>query len=384
MDNWNHNNRSDGGWRCRGALEEEKTVNLAFYIRVCYDESAWVVNLLFYFIDAGRAHERSSKMRQAAAINEESIYGNKKYKDRLFRFVFGAKENRKYLLSLYNAVNNSDYTDEEELEITTLEDILYVTMKNDLSFILDSEMNLYEHQSSYNPNMPVRGLLYMAQLFQKWLGGKNIYDSRLLKLPTPQYVVFYNGKKNIPDKQYLYLSDAFEVPVQDGAYEWTAVMYNINEGHNQELMDSCRALKDYASYVSMVREGYEQAHNLRKAIDYALEQAVSRNYLDGFFKNYKEEVFMTTLTEFDMEQYEEGLRTEGFEIGHEEGREEERFANKVKLVRHIRRQSSKGHTIEEMAEFYDLQNDYVKTVIDMIAGIPYETDEEIAKKLADL
>ena len=254
--------------------------------------------------------------------NKETVYGNRKYKDRLFRFIFGAKQNRKYLLSLYNAVNQSSYTDETELEITTLEEVLYVTMKNDLSFIMGSEMSLYEHQSSYNPNMPIRGFLYMAQLFQKWLGGKNIYGTSLVKIPAPQYIVFYNGEKALPDKQYLHLSESFEVPVKDGEYEWTAVMYNINEGHNERLMEGCRALREYASYVAMVRKAYGHHHNLRQAIDEALEEAVRQNYLDGFFKEYKEEVFMTTLTEFDMEQYEKDLRSEAMEIGYAEGRAE--------------------------------------------------------------
>lgn len=292
--------------------------------------------------------------------NEESVHGNGKYKDRLFRFIFGAKQNRKYLLSLYNAVNLSSYTDETELEITTLEDVLYVTMKNDLSFILDSEMSLYEHQSSYNPNMPIRGFLYMAQLFQKWLGGKNIYNSSLVKIPTPQYVVFYNGEKKVPDKKYLHLSDAFEVPVKEGEYEWTAVMYNINEGHNQKLMEGCRALREYASYVAMVRSEYEEHHNLRQAIDTALEEAIRRNYLDGFFEEYKEEVFMTTLTEFDIEQYEKDLRSEGIEIGYAEGREEGREEGRAEGRVDVNQETIKklmtvmGMSFEEACDFQSI------------------------------
>lgn len=164
--------------------------------------------------------------------------GNRMYKDRLFKFVFNDKEK---LLSLYNALNHSDYKDADALEINTLEDFIYMGMKNDISFILDSDMCLYEHQSTYNPNMPLRGLFYFSELLQQFVTqkGYNIYSSTLLTLPTPRFVVFYNGDDSIPECSVLKLSDSFENQERGGCLEVEALLLDVNVGKNQELMKSC-------------------------------------------------------------------------------------------------------------------------------------------------
>ena len=164
---------------------------------------------------------------------------NAKYKDRLFRWIFSSK---KELLDLYNAVRGTNYTDPEALEITTLEDVVYMGFKNDISFLVDDVLNLYEHQSTYSPNMPVRGFLYLADIYRKYLESRdeNLYSSRLVQLPFPQYLVFYNGSREEPDRRVLKLSDAFyRLPGLENtepSLECRAIMLNINLGHNKELM----------------------------------------------------------------------------------------------------------------------------------------------------
>ncbi|WP_346708817.1 hypothetical protein [Massilistercora timonensis] len=125
---------------------------------------------------------------------QEYPIANRNYKDRLFRFVFN---NKKDLLDLYNAISGTDYNDPEELEVNTLENVLYLAMKNDLSFLIDAELNLYEHQSTYNPNMPMRGLLYFASVYNRHISSReiNIYSSSPKEFPFPQHIVFYNGTK---------------------------------------------------------------------------------------------------------------------------------------------------------------------------------------------
>ena len=121
---------------------------------------------------------------------------------------------RKNLLSLYNAVSGSHYDDPEKLEIITLENAIYMGMKNDLAFIIDTELFLYEHQSTYNPNMPLRDLFYISSEYQKLVDHKSLYSSVLQKIPAPQFIVFYNGlekkKDRTPkvlarDKKYSYV-----------------------------------------------------------------------------------------------------------------------------------------------------------------------------------
>ena len=142
-------------------------------------------------------------------IKYENIRGNRKHKDSLFRKVFRKKRD---LLDLYNALNGTCYENEDDLEITTLDSALYMAIKNDVSCIVGYTMNLYEHQSSYNPNMPLRGLIYFAQLYNIYTEKRklNLFSSTLQRIPTPQYVVFYNGLQAEPDRQVLKLSDAFE------------------------------------------------------------------------------------------------------------------------------------------------------------------------------
>ena len=145
--------------------------------------------------------------------NEKSdVNVNSEYKDRLFNFIFGSPENRKWTLSLYNAVNGSNYTDENEIEINTIKEVLYLGMHNDTSFLMSGMMNVYEHQSSFNPNMPLRQLQYLGSLYEGYVTKNklNKFGSALIKLPVPKLVVFYNGIQEIEDEHILRLSDSFD------------------------------------------------------------------------------------------------------------------------------------------------------------------------------
>ena len=253
------------------------------------------------------------KKEEEMNTTEIGIGGNREHKDTLFRKIFGAEEHKHYLLSLYNAINHSEYTNVDDLQLVTLEDVLFVSMKNDVAFLFDCEMNLYEHQSTANLNMPIRGFMYMAKLWQNWItkNKKNIYKKKLVKLPTPHYTVFYNGTEKTADRYELHLSDAFEKPQTNGKYEWTAEVYNINVGKNKELMEQCKALREYADFVQMVRVYYKETKDQTEAIKKALQQAIDKNYLEGYFEREKEEVFMTTLFEINQDIYENDLREEG-------------------------------------------------------------------------
>lgn len=122
------------------------------------------------------------------------------YKDTVFRMVFKDKEN---LLSLYNAVNGTDYTNPEELEITTLENAIYMNMKNDISCVMDFFLNLYEHQSTINPNIPLRELFYVSKILQGLIVNKDLYSSRRIYIPIPRFYMFYNGLKEMPLKEAI-------------------------------------------------------------------------------------------------------------------------------------------------------------------------------------
>ena len=246
---------------------------------------------------------------------------NSKYKDTLFRMIFRDKKN---LLSLYNALNKTSYTNPDDMKITTLEDVIYVGMKNDVSFLLSSIMNLFEHQSTFNPNMPVRGLLYLARIYQNYIreNGLNIYSSTQISLPVPVYVVFYNGRKEEAEYQELKLSDAFKKSEFSGqaALECRVIMLNINLGHNKELFENCRILWEYAYFINEVRENQKKGSSIEVAVRQAQKSCIEQDILKEFLEKNSAEVSDVILEEFNEEQYAEGLREEGRQKGQEEGK----------------------------------------------------------------
>ena len=203
---------------------------------------------------------------------------NRNYKDTVFRMLFS---DRKNLLSLYNAVNQSNYKNPEDLEIVTLENAIYMGIKNDLAFIMDTNLYLYEHQSTYNPNMPLRDLFYICSEYQKLVDKKSLFSSTLQKIPAPNFIEFYNGSTVISDCTELRLSSAFECLTGEPKLELIVTVLNVNEGHNADLMQHCSMLKEYAQYVARVRH---------YASDMPLNEAVNMQWMNasgkGFWRNF--------------------------------------------------------------------------------------------------
>lgn len=251
---------------------------------------------------------------------QESVTINRTYKDRLFKIIF---EGKKELLSLYNALTGKNYQNPDELEINTIDDVIYMHLKNDMPFILDDWQNLFEQQSTFNPNQPLRGFFYFADLYKVKYFGKKIYSTRLLKIPTPQYIVFYNGTTSMPDRKELRLSDAFQQPTAQPDIEVVAHMLNINYGHNKELMERCQKLKEYAQFIDIIR------HYLRENKQWSNEQAISKaiddciqnNILRDILQKERLRVMASILSEFDEVGYKEMIRQEAYEDAYEEGHE---------------------------------------------------------------
>ena len=234
---------------------------------------------------------------------------NREYKDRLFIKIF---ENKEDLLSLYNAVSGSNYQNLEDLEVTTLNNAIYMRMKNDVSFLVDGFMNLYEHQSTYNPNMPLRDCLYMLQLYQNYIDSRNLdlYSSMLLKIPTPRLIVFYNGQDRMrrEEERIFKLSDAFEKPDPEPSLECRVRMININHGKNQEIVEKCPKLYEYSYLVAKIREYQSMGMTLEGAIGAAIEDCLVHGYLVELLTSNRREVFGMPLYEYDEKNlYEEGV-----------------------------------------------------------------------------
>lgn len=248
--------------------------------------------------------------------NKELPVANRKYKDTIFRWLFS---DRKNLLSLYNAVSGKDYQNPEALNVVTLENAVYMGMKNDLAFVLETGLYLYEHQSTYNPNIPLRDLFYIANEYQTLVDNRSLYSSSIQKIPTPKFLVFYNGEdRSVPDRQELRLSDAYENPTGETALELKVTMLNINAGHNQKLMGSCHVLWEYAEYVARVRK-YAAELPLDEAVEQAIGECIREGILEEFLRYNRAEVYQMSIFEYDKEEEEKKLRKAEYEYGREEG-----------------------------------------------------------------
>ena len=251
------------------------------------------------------------KLREVLA-RVKHIFVKRKYKDILFRFVFQDKEE---ILQLYNAINKTHYTNTDDLVVTTMEDVIYIGMKNDLSFVIANELNLYEHQSTLNENMPLRGFFYYSKLYEGYIEVKklNRYQKKRIELPFPRYVVFYNGQEDAPEEWEMRLSDAFGHAGQEPAVECVAKFININYGCNQELLQSCKRLRDYSYFVATVRENLKNGFGRKVAVVRAVDTCINKGILEDVLRKHRAEVEDMFLTTFDKKMYEEALREEGRE-----------------------------------------------------------------------
>ena len=257
-------------------------------------------------------------MKKSEQVSEKIPTANRQYKDTVFRMLFSEKEN---LLSLYNAVTGSHYQNAEALKIVTLENAIYMGMKNDLAFMLETNIYLYEHQSTINPNIPLRDLIYIGIEYQQYLNDKSLYSSKLQKIPAPKFMVFYNGTDDVEDRMELKLSSAYEHLAGEPDLELKVLMLNVNEGHNKELMEQCQTLKEYAIYVARVRK-YASALNLNDAVERAITECIKEGILVEFLRKNRSEVKMVSILEYDKEWEEKKLRKAEYEAGKEDGRNE--------------------------------------------------------------
>jgi len=312
--------------------------------------------------------------------------GNREYKSRLFGFIFGRDENKRWTLSLYNAIHGTSYDDPSVITINTIGDVVYMGMKNDLSILVSENirfyrsMELYEQQSTYNPNMPVREFMYAGKLYDKFLhsAGLNRYGKKLLPLPLPKLVAFYNGNDEKEDESILSLSDAFKEEIRQNVMrrhsengekpddakteaeveqifhaaspdiEVNVRMININHGHSQKLLSVCRPLEEYAWFVEQARKNLSNGRNAEPSgIEDAIDRAIDEMPQDFEIKKYitanRAEVKDMCLTEYN--------ETETMEMMKEEGRQESRLLDIKNLM------DSTGWTAEKAMDLLKIPQD---------------------------
>lgn len=313
---------------------------------------------------------------------------NRMYKDTLFRRLFGDERSKRNTVSLYNALGGH-CEDPDDLIFTTVEGVIYMGRKNDVSFLVDGELMLWEHQSTRNPNMPLRGLIHLAQLYSKYLDlfGLSAYSSRRISIPSPKYYVFYAGPAVAPDREVLRLSDMFDHQQDEACVELIATVININEGHNAELHEACEALAGYSHFVALARAYHSHNYSREEAVYYAVQQCIEEGVLEDFLKQNQSEVITLFLEEWDEEKYRDLLRREseedgyaagleagkkaGMEVGHAEGRAEGRAEGQSQtrdafLTRAAEQVRAKSLTLDDAANIFGFDKEELAAKVESL------------------
>ena len=304
---------------------------------------------------------------------------NRNFKDTLFRKIF---DNKKDLLSLYNALNDTEHTDEDLIEINTIEDAIYIGYKNDISFVIDSELNLYEHQSSVNKNMPIRGLIYLTELYKGYIERNGEPERRVMPL-SDSYMTNDSNKGQKP------------------CLELEALLVNINYGCNKEIMNKCQKLMEYSQLIALIRKYYDELvekyaklgiHKSKKeifaeAVSLAIEEAIRNNILKEILRNNKAEVKNMLLTEFYEKDYIEGVKEESERRGEQRGRIEGEKRGRAegeqfKIITLIIKKVKKSKALPTIASELEEEEADIRPIYDaVVASAPEYDIEEIKAKL---
>lgn len=284
-------------------------------------------------------------------------------------------------LSVYNALNGTNYTNPDDIEICTLDKGVSLTVRNDAAFVVDAALSIYEHQSTVCPNMLVRNLIYYTTIISKFVKKKNICGRTLVKIPVPKFVVFYNGDEDQPAECEMRLSDAFEKKTDNPELELVCKVYNINFGKNQQLLEKCEVLKQYMTFVDYVKyylsqQDDDDEDDLKKAINMAIDRCIEDGVLVEFLMENRSEVVKVTQMDYTFDRQIIMER----EAGREEGREEGEMIN---LISQCCKKYKKGLAPEVAAEHLEQKVDLIKKIYAVIEAIDTQDAEKIYQYLAN-
>lgn len=286
---------------------------------------------------------------------------NRKHKDSVFTDLFTYDETaRKNVLELYNALFDTNYTDEEIIEMVTLEQVLFMNFKNDVAFIADKRrIVLSEHQSTVNPNLPLRQLMYIAREYEKIVPVKDRYKSNLITIPTPEFIVFYIGIQDYPVEEILKLSTAFAEKDEVPSLELTVRVININPDKHHEILEKCPILREYSEFVEITRKYKGDKKLLEKAVKECIEKGILADYLGRKSSEVVNVLFAEYSYETDMQVKQEEAR--------EDAREEARKEAEKNLIEYV----------ENVSESFDVSPEEACSKM----KVPYERYLEAKRNL---
>ena len=300
----------------------------------------------------------------------------RQYKNDVFCMLMEYPE---YALQIYNGLNNTDYTDPSVVEIKTIESGVSLTVHNDAAFVVNSDLNIFEHQSTVCPNMPLRSMLYYATIIRAEIKNRDLYSRKLVKIQKPNFVVFYNGNENQPEKYDLRLSDAFERQVENPDMELVCHVYNINAGNNTDLMDKCSVLKGYMTFVDLVRDNISEGKEVRDAVKTGLDICIEQGILTEFFTKRYDEVMKVVELDYTFERRIELQREESYLDGRNDGLKE---GETSKLIDQIVKKILKNKPIPVIAAELETDESEITRIYTIVEKYSPEYDTE--KILAEL
>ena len=305
---------------------------------------------------------------------------NREYKSDVFSMLMEDKANA---LEVYNALNGSAFTDPEVVEIVQLEKGVSLSIRNDASYIIDMNFCLYEHQSTYNRNMPLRSMIYFVNALDDWLkeNGHDLFGRKCIMIPTPHFVVFYNGVEKRPEYEEMRLSQSFYHQMEEPEIELVCKAYNINPQNNQELKRKSTVLAGYTYFVEKVRENQKKNMSLAEAIDAAIEDCIQNHILEDFFRSRKDEVRKMTHLDYTWEKREKLIRKEEYEDGRAAGRAEGRAEGRVKLISLIIKKVQRGKDLLFIADAVEEPVEVIQPIYEAVVAAPGADAEQIYEKL---
>ena len=270
-----------------------------------------------------------------------------KFKDNVFCMLYRDKRN---LLDLYNALNNSRHTNVDELEVTTLNGGSYMKYKNDASFLLTMNLYMFEQQSSKNPNMPLRFLHYLSDVYRNMYSNDMLHRRSMIKLPVPHFVTFYNGlEKWIETDEVIKLSDMFELPVDKPEIEIEVRVINING--DADILKKCKTLHDYMTFVNKVRHKTDiDKLDIRTAVIKAIDECIEEGILVDFFEEHREEVVEVSIYDYDEEKTRKTLFEEAKEMCRDEVKAEVKAEVRAEVMAEVMAEARKELEGEVKAE----------------------------------
>ena len=341
-------------------------------------------------ISCAHGYQPAKKRRISMAEKKDNVAV--KFKDNVFCMIYRDKKN---LLELYNALNNSNYEDVDALEVTTLNGGSYMKYKNDASFLLSMNLYMFEQQSSKNPNMPLRFLHYLSDVYREMYSNDLLHRRSMIKLPVPHFITFYNGREKwIDNEEIIRLSDMFENYVNNPQIELKVRVINING--DAAILDRCKSLRDYMTFVEKVRYKTDFENiDIRTAVMTAMDECMKDDILVDFFEEHRAEVIEVSIYDYDEEKVRkilaEEAKEEGREKGRQEGREEGRQegrkegkkeGEKLAKINLVIKKVKRGKPLSIIASELEEEEDDMKPMYDAVtASAPEYNIDEIKEKL---